>query len=80
MNRRPTLLAAIAPTAPAALSLSACGSDDGSEDKDKIVGADAGALWRLDRRDQVRVFADPEGYAAPVRGADAGGWRQVTVV
>ncbi|MCZ4516676.1 hypothetical protein O3Q52_52965 [Streptomyces sp. ActVer] len=43
MNRRPTLLAAIALTATAALSLSACGSDDSSKDKDKIAGADTGA-------------------------------------
>ncbi|MHC3468063.1 hypothetical protein ACYF6T_05050 [Streptomyces sp. 7R007] len=42
MNRRPTLLAAIALTAAAALSLSACGSDDSpkSKDNDKIAGAD----------------------------------------
>ncbi|MEV0635295.1 hypothetical protein AB0I77_10085 [Streptomyces sp. NPDC050619] len=43
MNRRPTLLAAIALTAAAALSLSACGSDDSSKDNDKIVGADTGS-------------------------------------
>jgi hypothetical protein len=45
VNRRPTLLAAIALTAAAALSLSACGSDDSSKDKnnDKIAGADAGS-------------------------------------
>ncbi|KAB1147732.1 hypothetical protein F7R91_11640 [Streptomyces luteolifulvus] len=45
MNRRPTLLAAIALTAAAALSLSACGSDDSSKDKntDKIEGADTGS-------------------------------------
>ncbi|MEU5343267.1 hypothetical protein AB0H18_20915 [Streptomyces sp. NPDC020766] len=45
MNRRPTLLAAIALTAAAALSLSACGSDDSSKDKDndKIAGADTGS-------------------------------------
>ncbi|TPQ20224.1 hypothetical protein [Streptomyces sporangiiformans] len=44
MNRRPTLLAAIALTAVAALSLSACGSDDSSKkkDNDKIAGADTG--------------------------------------
>ncbi|GGL77106.1 lipoprotein [Streptomyces fumigatiscleroticus] len=44
MNRRPTLLAAIALTAVAALSLSACGSEDSSKDKDndKIAGADTG--------------------------------------
>lgn len=44
MNRRPTLLAAIALTATAALTLSACGSDDSSKDKanDKIAGADTG--------------------------------------
>jgi len=45
VNRRPTLLAAIALTAAAALSLSACGSDDSSKDNkdnDKIAGADTG--------------------------------------
>ncbi|GGX98720.1 hypothetical protein [Streptomyces fructofermentans] len=44
MNRRPTLLAAIALTAAAALTLTACGSDDSSKDKDndKIAGADTG--------------------------------------
>ncbi|MFI1354007.1 hypothetical protein ACH4TV_10540 [Streptomyces sp. NPDC020898] len=45
MNRRPTLLAALALTAAAALSLSACGSDDSSKGKgnDKIAGADTGS-------------------------------------
>ena len=45
MNRRPTLLAAITLTAVAALTLSACGSDDSSKDKDndKIAGADTGS-------------------------------------
>ncbi|WP_371662324.1 hypothetical protein [Streptomyces sp. NBC_00280] len=45
MNRRPTLLAALALAAAAALSLSACGSDDSSKDKgnDKIAGADTGS-------------------------------------
>ncbi|MEU2977866.1 hypothetical protein [Streptomyces hirsutus] len=47
MNRRPTLLAALALTATAALTLSACGggSDEGSakdKDSDKIAGASAG--------------------------------------
>ncbi|MGW0821529.1 hypothetical protein [Streptomyces sp. NPDC002845] len=44
MTRRPTLLTAIALTATAVLSLSACGSGDSSEDdaNDKIVGADTG--------------------------------------
>ncbi|MFF6916058.1 hypothetical protein [Streptomyces sp. NPDC012466] len=42
MNRRPTLLAALTLTAAAALTLSACGSDDSSKDKDKIAGVDAG--------------------------------------
>ncbi|MFJ1972411.1 hypothetical protein ACIO93_27440 [Streptomyces sp. NPDC087903] len=43
MNRRPILLAAAALTAVAALSLSACGSDDdSSKGNDKIAGADAG--------------------------------------
>ncbi|CAL9568975.1 hypothetical protein SUDANB15_04763 [Streptomyces sp. enrichment culture] len=42
MNRRPTLLAALALTATAALTLTACGSDDDSpsKDSDKIAGAD----------------------------------------
>ncbi|MEU1920279.1 MULTISPECIES: hypothetical protein [Streptomyces] len=44
MNRRPTLLAALALTATAALTLSACGSDDDTpakdKDKDTIAGAD----------------------------------------
>ncbi|MEV8595893.1 hypothetical protein [Streptomyces sp. NPDC052012] len=45
MNRRPTLLAALALTATAALTLSACGSDDDSstKDSDKIAGADTGS-------------------------------------
>ena len=45
MNRRPTLLAAITLTAVAALTLSACGSDDSSKDKDndKIAGVDTGS-------------------------------------
>ncbi|MEY9486534.1 hypothetical protein RKD26_002328 [Streptomyces calvus] len=44
MNRRPTLLAAFALIATAALTLSACGSDDDSstKDNDKIAGADTG--------------------------------------
>ncbi|MDT6986677.1 hypothetical protein ACFSUJ_22280 [Streptomyces lusitanus] len=44
MNRRPTLLAALALTAAAALTLSACGSDDDTpaKDKDTIAGADTG--------------------------------------
>ncbi|MET9389825.1 hypothetical protein ABZY20_05320 [Streptomyces sp. NPDC006624] len=44
MNRRPTLLAALTLTAAAALTLSACGSDDSSQgkDNDKIAGADTG--------------------------------------
>ncbi|GAB2818776.1 lipoprotein [Streptomyces chlorus] len=47
MNRRPTLLTALALTATAALTLSACGSsDEGSsaedKDSDKIAGADTG--------------------------------------
>jgi hypothetical protein len=43
VNRRPTLLAAAALTAVAALSLSACGSgDDSSKGNDKIAGADTG--------------------------------------
>ncbi|CAM5586864.1 hypothetical protein [Streptomyces griseomycini] len=42
MNRRPTLLTALALTATAALTLTACGSDDDSpsKDSDKIAGAD----------------------------------------
>ncbi|MFI1756681.1 hypothetical protein [Streptomyces sp. NPDC020571] len=45
-RRRPTLLAALTLTATAALTLSACGSDDDSPSKgeDKIVGADTGSL------------------------------------
>ncbi|WP_328873567.1 hypothetical protein OHT76_27720 [Streptomyces sp. NBC_00287] len=45
MNRRLTLLTAITLTAAAALTLSACGSDDSSEDtnNDKMAGADAGS-------------------------------------
>ncbi|WP_405731848.1 hypothetical protein OG885_16705 [Streptomyces sp. NBC_00028] len=43
MNRRPTLIAALTLTAAAALTLSACGSDDSSkDDNDKIAGADTG--------------------------------------
>jgi hypothetical protein len=43
VNRRPTVLAAAALTAVAALSLSACGSgDDSSKDNDKTAGADTG--------------------------------------
>ncbi|MFE6405860.1 hypothetical protein ACFVOR_02860 [Streptomyces sp. NPDC057837] len=44
MNRRPTVLAALTLTAAAALTLSACGSDDSSKGKetDKIAGVDAG--------------------------------------
>ncbi|MFH8239312.1 hypothetical protein [Streptomyces sp. NPDC018321] len=43
MNRRPTLLAAAALTAVAALSLSACGGgEENSEGNDKIAGADTG--------------------------------------
>jgi hypothetical protein len=41
-RRRPTLLAAIALTATTALTLSACGSDDSSNNNDKIPGADTG--------------------------------------
>jgi hypothetical protein len=40
VNRRPTLLAALTLTAAAALTLSACGSDDSPSGKDKIAGAD----------------------------------------
>ncbi|MEH0418842.1 hypothetical protein [Streptomyces sp. B21-083] len=45
MNRRLTLLAALALTAAAALSLSACGSDDSFKGKvnDKIAGSDTGS-------------------------------------
>ncbi|MET7319989.1 hypothetical protein [Streptomyces sp. NPDC005549] len=44
-RRRPTLLAALTLTATAALTLSACGSDDDSAAKDsgKIAGADTGS-------------------------------------
>jgi len=44
VNRRPTLIAALTLTAAAALTLSACGSDDSSkDDNDKIAGADTGS-------------------------------------
>ncbi|KUN26099.1 hypothetical protein AQJ23_12965 [Streptomyces antibioticus] len=44
MNRRPTLIAALTLTAAAALTLSACGSDDSpKKDNDKIAGADTGS-------------------------------------
>ena len=49
MNRSPTVLAAAALTAVAALSLSACGGGDSSKGNDKIAGADTGS----------EVFADP---------------------
>ncbi|MFE9704444.1 hypothetical protein [Streptomyces sp. NPDC005930] len=39
-RRRPTLITALTLTAVAALTLSACGSDDSSGDNDKIAGAD----------------------------------------
>ncbi|CAL9578863.1 hypothetical protein [Streptomyces sp. enrichment culture] len=43
-RRRPTFLAALTLTAAAALTLSACGSDDDSSgDNDKIAGADTGS-------------------------------------
>lgn len=43
-RRRPTLLTALTLTAAAALTLSACGSDDSaSGDNDKIAGADTGS-------------------------------------
>ncbi|MFG3107233.1 hypothetical protein [Streptomyces tendae] len=44
-RRRPTLLAALTLTATAALTLSACGSDDdgAAKDSDKIAGADTGS-------------------------------------
>ncbi|MEU6446647.1 hypothetical protein [Streptomyces sp. NPDC046979] len=43
-RRRPALLAALTLTAAAALTLSACGGDDSSSDKnDKIAGADTGS-------------------------------------
>ncbi|MFI1756678.1 hypothetical protein [Streptomyces sp. NPDC020571] len=44
-RRRPTLFAALTLTAAAALTLSACGSDDDSaaKDSDKIAGADTGS-------------------------------------
>ncbi|MEU3683986.1 hypothetical protein ACGFWG_02475 [Streptomyces sp. NPDC048405] len=44
MRRRPTLIAALTLTATAALTLSACGSDDSSDKgEDKIAGADTGS-------------------------------------
>ncbi len=44
MIRRPTLLTALTLTTAAALTLSACGGDDGpaKKDNDKVAGADAG--------------------------------------
>ena len=43
-RRRPTLIAALTLTATAALTLSACGSDDSSDKgEDKIAGADTGS-------------------------------------
>lgn len=44
IRRRPTLIAALTLTATAALTLSACGSDDSSDKgEDKIAGADTGS-------------------------------------
>ncbi|MER6631312.1 hypothetical protein ABT301_24340 [Streptomyces sp. NPDC000987] len=63
MNPRPTLLAAIALTAAAALSLSACGSDDSSKNKanDKIAGADtSGEASASPSRDESGAAGRPE--------------------
>jgi transglutaminase/protease-like cytokinesis protein 3 len=60
VNRRPTLFAAIALTATAALTLSACGSDDSSKDKDndKIAGADTGSETSSSPSPSASVSAD----------------------
>ncbi|MDQ0387313.1 hypothetical protein J2S54_004133 [Streptomyces sp. DSM 42143] len=57
MNRRPTLLAAAAMSAVAALSLSACGGgEESSKGNDKIAGADTGG--------DSSVSASPSGAAS----------------
>ncbi|MEW2116879.1 hypothetical protein AB0945_17120 [Streptomyces sp. NPDC005474] len=61
MKRRPTLLAAISLTAIAALSLSACGSDDNPDGNDKIAGADVG-----DGRSTMEASTSP----SPSQGID----------
>ncbi|MGW0595762.1 hypothetical protein ACWD11_01310 [Streptomyces sp. NPDC002776] len=60
MNRRPTLLAAITLTAAAALTLSACGSDDSSKDKDndKIAGAETGGEKSSSPSESAPAVAD----------------------
>ncbi|MCT9137984.1 hypothetical protein [Streptomyces violarus] len=62
MNRRPTLLAALSLTAAAALTLSACGSDDSSKskDNDKIAGADTG-----DKASASPTASDPASAERP---------------
>jgi hypothetical protein len=59
VNRRPTLLAALSLTAVAALTLSACGSDDSPSETDKIAGADTG--------DKPSAPPSPSGSAADDR-------------
>ena len=64
MNRRPTLLAATALTAVAALSLSACASgDDSSKGNDKIAGAGTG--------DDSSASASPSGTSPDTAGRPA---------
>ncbi|OSP44967.1 hypothetical protein B7767_02100 [Streptomyces sp. 13-12-16] len=60
MTRRPTLLAALALTATAALTLSACGSDDDSptKDNDKIAGADTGGEKSASPSESAPASAD----------------------
>ncbi|MER6677107.1 hypothetical protein [Streptomyces sp. NPDC000983] len=59
MKRRPTALAAIALTAAAALTLSACGSDDDSpKENDKIAGADTGGDTSASPTESAPASAD----------------------
>ncbi|MFE2277927.1 hypothetical protein ACFXAE_11850 [Streptomyces sp. NPDC059454] len=60
MNRRSTLLAALALTATTALPLSACGSDEDStaEDSDKITGADTGGEKSTSPSNSASASAD----------------------
>ncbi|MFF5155001.1 hypothetical protein ACFY3N_01805 [Streptomyces sp. NPDC000348] len=60
MNRRPTLLAALALTVTAALMLSACGSDDGgtAKDNEKAAGAHTDAEKPASPSDAVSASAD----------------------
>ncbi|MFC7895008.1 hypothetical protein [Streptomyces sp. NPDC057381] len=59
MRRRPTLLTALTLTATAALTLSACGSEDSaSDDNDKIAGADTGSEPSKSPSESVPAEAD----------------------